>query len=316
MRVIFAGSPDIAVPTLRALNETHSVNGVITNPDKVSGRGRKTTLTPVKMEALSLGLPLFQPQNFDESFYRQIREEEAECLIVFAYGRILPRDFIDIFPIGGINIHPSLLPKYRGPSPIPAAIINRDKMTGISIQKLAEKMDAGDILLQKKIPLQEDETTGSLSHYVSREAPGMLLEALKALEKGSHVWTPQNEAEASYCSLAKKEDGRINWQNSAENIAAMIRAYDPWPGCFTSVKGKILKILSGHPFTASRSSVSAELPPGTVLGVDKKEGILIQTQKGVLAVTRLQWQSKKPLSWTDFINGTGDIIGSQLGEDG
>ncbi len=312
MRILFAGSSDIAVPSLEAVSRSHDIRGVLTNPDTPAGRGRNIRETPVKKKAEDLGLYLLQPPELDEEAVSEVKNLGAHLLVTVAYGTIFRKQFLDLFPRGGINLHPSLLPRYRGPAPLTAAILAGDPFTGITVQELALKMDAGDILLQKRLELSGDETTGSLMEKVAHLGAEMLVQTIDAMEQGTQESCPQDETGVSYCSMVTKEDGLISWESDAEYISRMIRAYDPWPGTYTYHKGIMLKILEGR---VSRSTGHGhESRPGLVLGVDKSEGILIQTQKGCLAVSKLQLQAKKPLFWKDFINGNADIIGSVLGE--
>jgi methionyl-tRNA formyltransferase len=256
-----------------------------------------------------------------------------DLLVSFAYGRIFGPRFLEIFPLGGINIHPSLLPKYRGPSPIPAAILNRDTETGISIQKLAPEMDAGDILVQERIPLSGRETAGALSGIAAERGAALLSALLSALPstmpdalprrsgacrngRSLPEGTPQNHAEATYCSLLSREEGFIDWRAGAEDIDARIRAFTPWPLCMTRQGELELYILRGRPYGAAAGIAGGGGPaaaePGTVLGIDKQAGILIQTGNGIFAAERLQYRTRKALEWRDFLNGAKDFIGSRL----
>ena len=218
---------------------------------------------------------------------------------------------LNIFPKGGINVHPSLLPKYRGPSPIPAVILAGEQETGITIQKLALKMDAGDILAQKCYSLTGKETAASLSQTLSEQGAALLLSVVRAIENGTAQAWPQHDQEVSFCKLLHKQHGRIDWQKSAEYISRMIRAYDPWPGVYTEFKGKILFFQEGFVYTGQIAK--AGHTAGEVLGVDKQHGILIHTNSGILCIRKLQLEFKKPLGWCDFLNGHKDFIGSVLG---
>jgi methionyl-tRNA formyltransferase len=323
MRILFAGSPGIAVPALKALaamDETGEAElvGVLTNPD--SPRGRRGQPGPTDVSAAAAvfsarreGRGLFpivqlKPERLDRVAREAAAALKADLLLAFAYGRIFGPKFLSLFPLGGINIHPSLLPKYRGPAPIPAAILARDRETGITIQRIAPEMDTGDILLQERFSLGGRETTGSLSDLVAAKSAGLLSSLIRAMARGEARAFPQ-QGEASYCSLISKEDGLIDWNLGAAEIDARIRAYTPWPLAFTRQGDQLLYILEG---TALEGEGSGEAP-GTVLSADKARGILIQTGGGILAVTRLQYQAKKALFWKDFLNGARDFIGAGLG---
>jgi methionyl-tRNA formyltransferase len=320
MRVLFAGSPAIAVPSLESLCYTDGIDmaGVLTNPD--TPRGRKGTPQPTETgeaaQRISSGFegqgrpsfPVFKPLKLDSSFREQIGAVKPDLLVSFAYGRIFGPKFLALFPLGGINIHPSLLPKYRGPSPIQAAILNRDSVTGITVQTLEKEMDSGDILAQEQFQLTGKETAGALGEIMAKKAAAMLAGVIKDIAAVRPA--AQDHSEASYCSLVTVADGLIDWNRSAAEIEAKIRAFDPWPLCRTIHKGRELLLLKAS--VSKNENSRAE--PGLVLGIDNQEGILIQTGEGILAVTKLQYQAKKALVWRDFLNGARDFVNSNLGK--
>ena len=324
MNILFAGSPGIAVPSLKALSEIEfadkniKLTGLLTNPD--SAQGRKSGLIPTDVSTAAVELSaLRQGQGLPEIIQKKCaklgraeREDIAalkcDLLISFAYGRIFGPKFLELFPMGGINIHPSLLPKYRGPSPITAAILHRDKETGITIQKLGLEMDAGDILAQESFALNGNETTESLSQFVSELAAKMLKSLIPDIARGFVKSRPQ-AGEPLYCSLITKEQGRLDWNLPAEEIDAQVRAYNPWPLCFTIWGGEELYILQGGVFEDASES---NLTPGLVKGIDRDHGILIQTGNGVYAVKYLQRRAKKAMDWKAFVNGARDFAGSLL----
>lgn len=309
MRVFFAGTPEIAVPSLVRLSETHEVVGVLTNPDRECGRGREIKCCPVKVKADELGLKIFQPETLDAGFIEEVRLLEPEILAVTAFGKIFRKNFIDIFPFGGLNVHPSLLPKFRGASPIQSALLSGDSETGITIQKLALKMDSGDILKQEHYSYKDSDTAESLTGYFADRGAVLLSEVISEIEQEKSVAVEQDEEKATYCSYINKEDGLIDWSDSAENIDRRLRAFTPWPGIYTYFSGKKLNIIEAGSYTQEESDAEC----GRVIRVDKKNGILIQTGKGILAVRRLQLQSKKALDWKSFANGVKDFKDSVLG---
>ncbi len=306
MTILFAGTPDIAVPCLTALAARHRVE-VLTNPDAPSGRGSGLNPPPVKTRALELGLPVHQPAKLDAGA-RAPLEGRFDLLVSFAYGRIFGPLFLGLFPRGGLNVHPSLLPRWRGPSPLSAAILARDPVTGISVQKLALTMDAGDVVVSSQKPLEGTETTGSLTVWAAETAPALLLEAVDRIERGGAA-VAQDEALATYCHLLAKEEGRLDWSLGAAELDARVRAYDPWPGAYTEWNGQRLTLKQSSVAAVSGSGLS-----GTVVSVDKSNGILVQTGSGLLAVRELQLPGRKSLDFRSFLNGNPALVGSRLGE--
>ena len=311
MRIVFAGSPEIAVPSLASVSSNFDVVGVLTNPDKVTGRGRKIISNPVKTKAMELGLKIIEPSSTLGSNVRsEIKNLDADILVVFAYGRIFGPKFLSLFPLGGVNVHPSLLPRYRGSSPILAAILNGDTKTGITIQRINLEMDTGAILNQESINLTGKESTESLSNLASLKGSELLIKTLGEIESGRETEREQGKDNVSYCSKIVKEDGQVDWNESAALIDRKIRAYTPWPKVYTQFKDKNLMLLEGVVYSRE-TDLSGE--PGRVLGFDKSDGILIQTGNGLLAVKSLQLQSRKANDWKSFINGTQNFIGCVLG---
>jgi len=339
LRLLFAGSPAIALPSLRMLAEgakagLWTLAGVLTNPDSRKGRGGGTEPTDIGREAAllaeeiaALGLPppaILKPETLKEEAREAVSALKPDLLVCFAYGRIFGPRFMDLFPLGGINVHPSLLPKYRGASPIQEAILRRDSETGITIQRIAAEMDCGNILAQETIPLGGTETAASLSETAAVKGAELLqavLESVVAMGQAGLVGIPQ-QGEASYCTVIEKSSGVIDWNRSAPEICAQIRAYNPWPLARTGHKGQILNILEAAPFSkesgapgggpSALPNTGALAEPGRILDIDKKSGILVQTGDGVLAVSVLQYQTKKTLPWQAFLNGSRDFIGSLL----
>jgi methionyl-tRNA formyltransferase len=328
MRIIFAGSPAIAVSSLERLYKMHSAGkiklaGILTNADAPKGRKGNPEPTEIALAADELSskltekaLPLpvvFKPEKLDAAFREAVAALKPDLLISFAYGKIFGPKFLELFPRGGINIHPSLLPKYRGPSPITAAILHRERETGISIQKLAKEMDAGDILLQEKFALNDTETTASLGEDVSLKSADLLENIVeKLLAEGSLEGIAQDHAQAVYCKLISRDDGLISWDKSASHIDAQIRAFNPWPLARTKHDEKDLYILEAKPFIGYPNADDS-LKNGAVLGIDKGTGILVKTNDGVLALTRLQYAGKKALDWRSFLNGARNFTESVLG---
>jgi len=317
LRILFAGSPAIAVPALEAVADPREgargfeLAGLLTNPD--SPKGRSGRLEPTEcaaaLERIAREIPALKPEKLDADARAQAEALKPDLLVSFAYGKIFGPKFLALFPLGGINAHPSLLPKYRGPTPIPAAIAGRESETGMTIQHLAAEMDSGDILAQERVPLNERETTASLSETMAQKAAEMLPALLESIAAGSARGAAQDHGAASFCSLISKTDGLIDWSMSAAEIDARIRAFTPWPLSWTAHGGAQLFILKAEALEAGGS----DAPPGEVLGKDGNKGILVQTGEGVLAVSELQYQAKKALGWKAFLNGARNFIGERLG---
>lgn len=326
MKILFAGTPDIAVPSLDRLAEDHEVVGVLTAPDTRKGRGKKLVYNPVKRRALELGLPVVQPERLRSAARREIAPLGAELLAVYAYGKIFGPRFLALFPLGGINVHPSLLPRYRGSIPLIAPIVNGDRETGICVQTLALEMDAGDILARQRRELSGEETSGSLEQWAAKTGADLLADTVAALERGERQGEPQDEGRAVYCRRLSKGDGEINWRLPAAMIARSVRGFSPWPKAYTFWGGRRINVLEAQPYQPSSAEGQTaegqaaeglgERPgePGRVTGMDREQGILVQTGDGLLALRQLQLQSKKPAEWKAFLNGNRDFIGSQLGE--
>ena len=320
MNILYAGSPDISAKVLEDLylltenSSDFNIVGVLTNPPSAKGRHKELVPTEVAQSAIKYQLPVLEPEKLDADLREKVRALNPDILVCFAYGKLFGPKFMALFPQGGINLHPSLLPKYRGCAPVPAAILNQEEETGITVQKLALEMDSGDVLLQVKIPLDFTETSESLLNDAANRGGELFYKVLCDIRDGKANGVPQDSSQATYCEMLKKEDGLIDWTKSAKEISAKIRAYYPWPSSFTVYKDLQLKIHRATVFQGEYSgeASSENSVSGTVLGLDKKSGILIQTGDGILAVENLQLQAKKAMDFKDFLNGNKDFIGSKL----
>lgn len=325
MRILFAGSPGIAVPSLEAIAEAGDgleLVGVLTNPDAPKGRGKRVEPSAVAeaAERLNAGraeaglpaLPVLKPPRLGADARGAVAPLGADILAVVAYGRIFGPKFLALFPEGGVNLHPSALPKYRGATPIPAAILAGDAETAVTVQRLALEMDAGDILSQERFALAGTETTETLGAEAARRGAAILVRTLRRLASGPVRGEAQDPGAATYCSVIRKEDGVVDWSLPARDIDARMRAYYPWPLAFTFLNGARLNLLEGRLYT-SGAGASDAAAPGTVLGVDKAAGILVQTGDGVIVLRRLQFETKKALDWKTFLNGARNLVGARLG---
>jgi len=332
LKVLYAGSPEASAKTLELLlkaslnpKANYKIVGVLTNPPSTQGRHKDLIPTGVAKCAIAWNevhndnISIFCPVHLDSTCREEISKVAPDIFVCFAYGHIFGPKFLASFRLGGINLHPSLLPKYRGCTPVNAAILNSDKETGFSIQKIVLATDEGDIIAQKKITLTGTETAESLLNYCAEEGGIILSEILISTAEKNELppSTPQH-GESSYCEMIKKEDGKINWNDTAESIDAKIRAYTPWPGCFTEANGvqlRIIKARAAEKIAFQDNNIPKNTPavPGTVLSYEKQRGILIQCGSGILIAQELQWQVKKAMDYKSFMNGTRDFIGTILG---
>ncbi len=303
------GTPEFSVPALKALHENqYDILTAVTQPDRPKGRGRRLVPPPVKEVATTLGCPVLQPLRIKEPwFIEKIIALNPDLFVVVAYGRILPGAFLSIPRLGAINIHPSLLPKYRGPAPVQWAIINGEQETGVTTMWMDEGMDTGDILLSSRVPIRPDDTSGSLHRRLADVGAQLLIETMTRLKSGDLVGKPQDKSGATYAPLLKKEGGRIDWTKDAKSVDAFIRGMTPWPGAFTFLFGKRLKILK-----AEDLQKSTRKKPGSVL-----EGFPgdfnVATGRGILALKEIQLESAKRLRIEDFLRGCPVPPGTLLG---
>lgn len=299
MRIIFMGTPDFSVPALKALVEAgHDVIAVITQPDKPKGRGKEVQMPPVKEQALEYNIPVYQPVKArDPEFVKFLTDLAPEAMVVAAFGQLLPKSILDIPKYGCINIHASLLPKYRGASPIQYAVINGEKESGITTMVMAEALDTGDMLDQAKVTLDPKETGGSLHEKLSQIGGTLIIETLKKLEDKTAVRIPQDESKFTYVGMIKKTMGDIDWSMEAEAIERLIRGLNPWPSAFTGWNGKVIKIWEAD-------VVDKEYPGawGEVVEVSK-DCLVVKTGKGGLSIKELQMQGKKRMDISAFLRG-------------
>ena len=311
MRVIFLGTPEFAAIPLEALahDTRYQVVGVVTQPDRAAGRSRVPEPPPVKRAALQLGIPVFQPESLrDPAVVEQLAALRPEAGIVAAYGEILRKNVLMIPPLGYLNIHPSLLPRHRGSTPVPGAILAGDTETGVTVMRLDAKMDSGPILAQQRIPLRPDARSGALTEELFTLGAALLLEALAGYATGKLAPIPQDDSQATYTKLLKKEDGVINWAVAAIDIERMTRAYDPWPGAQTSWHGQPFKIIAArvHPEWAGGAA------PGTLL--PEHGAAWVATGAGALELLTVQPAGKRPLATAEWWRGLREITGARLGE--
>ncbi len=304
----------ISVPGLDLLSRRHDVCGLLCAPDRPAGRGRKLHAPPAKELALELGIPVLQPERLGPEAREAVRRLGAELLVVFAYGRIFGPKFLALFPRGGINCHPSLLPRYRGPSPIPAALLAGDEFTGLSVQTLSLQMDAGDLLLTRTRQILPEDSTESLSAWAAEEGAQALAAAVDTIAEGNTEPLPQRSEGLSYCRFLRKEDSWISWDMPAHLIARQVAAYHPWPGSTAMLGSEVIRLRGAEvvPAPPDGGWLASGARPGAVVSVDSAGRLLIQTTAGLLGIRFLQRQQRRELAAPDFVRGYPAIVGSTL----
>jgi methionyl-tRNA formyltransferase len=310
-RIVFMGTPDFSLPCLKALvDRGHEVLAVVTQPDRPKGRGRKVVSSPVKRAAEKYGLRVLQPEKAsDEQFCQVIRSLTPDLLVVVAFGQILKKGLLETSRLGAVNIHASLLPRYRGAAPIHWAILNDEAKTGLTAMVMDEGLDTGPILLQREVPIGREETAGELHDRLSVLAGDLLLEAIEGLADNRLREEPQDNSRATYAPKIERRMSLIKWAQPARAISAHIRALDPWPGAFTMLAGKEIKLFSSRVTDEDRNDVV----PGRVSG-HLRGALQVETSRGVLEVRELQVPGKKRLIASDFLRGFPVNTGTVLGE--
>ncbi len=308
MRIVFMGTPDFSVNVLVSLvNTGHEVAAVVTQPDKPKGRGKEVSMTPVKEKALEYQIPVYQPVKVrDPQFIKIIEELAPDAIVVVAFGQIISKAILDIPKLGCVNIHASLLPKYRGSAPIQWAVINGEKETGITTMMMDEGIDTGDMLEKTIVPIEKDETGGSLHDKLSQAGAKLILSTLEGLEKKTIVPIPQPEEGTCYVGKLTKTLGDIDWNASAESIERLVRGLNPWPSAYTMWNGKTLKIWS-----AEVAEWNQEAKPGQVVACDSNS-LLVKTGDKALSIKELQLEGKKRMDISSFLRGYAVECGTVL----
>lgn len=321
MRVIFMGTPDFSVGTLEALIAAgHDVCLAVTQPDKPKGRGGKMQYTPVKEKALFYDIPVYQPKRVrDPECVEELRKFKADVIVVIAFGQILPKSILELTPYGCINVHASLLPKYRGAAPIQWAVIDGESVSGVTTMQMDEGLDTGDMIMKTEVPIAADETGESLHDKLAAAGAALCVKTLKALEDGTAVHEKQGESPTAYAKMLTKELGNIDWTQPAVKIERLIRGLNSWPGTYSHWNGKVMKIWRAEAHTAeegakyAQDTAGGEEPaqPGTVLSVGKND-FTVQTGDGVLRILEVQMPGKKRMETGAFLRGNtmepGDVL--------
>ena len=297
MKIIFMGTPDFAVYSLKALLDNHEISAVVTQPDKPRGRGKRVSFCPVKEIAADNKIPVIQPEKIkSKGFYNQVKSYNADIFVVVAYGRMLPEVILQMPKYGAVNVHASLLPKYRGAAPIQWAIINGENKTGITIMQMDKGIDTGDMILKKEIPITGLDTGGSLHDKLARTGAQALLEALALIEKGEASWEAQDDSLASYAPMINKDTGCINWNKNTDEIINLVRALNPWPGAYTMHNETQLKIFSAAEYKGAFGK------PGELSISDSKE-LIIKTGDTGLLLKEVQRPGGKKMGSAAFLRG-------------
>ncbi len=315
MQLVFCGTPEFAVPTLQALvSAGHDIHLVVTQPDRPSGRGMTLTAPPVKQLAEKLGIPVIQPAQIKNNaeFRGRLEHLAPRAIIVVGYGRIIPQWMIDLPPLGNINLHASLLPKYRGAAPVQWAVANGERITGVSTMRINSGLDTGDILLQREETIRPDETALTLSPRLAIIGADLMTETLRGLEQGTIVPRPQNDSEATLAPILEKTDGHMDFQRTATDLWNRLRGFQPWPGAFTSFRGRILNIWEARVETASVADTSVVTPGELIVAGDRL--FVCCGQASTLELLLVQPEGKKRMRARDFVHGYHPGTGEKLGE--
>ena len=299
LKIIFMGTPDFAVPSLKALIKSCTVVAVVTRPDSPQGRGHKMAPPPVKVVAEEAGIPVLQPKKVKtDEFPDALKAFGADMFVTCAYGRILTQKVLDVPPMGTVNIHASILPKYRGAAPLWWQVINGEQEVGVTTMLTDIDMDTGDILLTDSIPLEENATMGEVHDRLSEMGAELIIKTIDGMLDGSIIPAPQNHDEATYAPTISKEDGKIDWTAPAKTIHNLVRGMDPFPAAWTTLDGQIVKIF-GTKYTDSQSGQE----PGTVLGISSGGGIEVAAGSGTVIIGELQSAGTRRMDWRSYING-------------
>jgi len=311
-RIAFFGSPPLAQVCLEELHRSFRIPLVVTQPDREKGRGRKVSMTPVKTYALEHGLAVYQYPDLAERLAKTLSEHGITLIVVVAYGRILQEQIISFPKRGSLNLHASLLPKYRGASPIEAAILGDECETGVTLQHMAVEMDRGTMLDSENVVIESSWTAENLYEKIIEISPTFLNRSVKRFLEGRLEPIEQDEALASYCRIIHKKDGYINWQEEAHDIRNKIRAYNLWPVAYSNLQGRQLKIYNAQ-IVEAPPTIRGDHVPGQIISTDKGQGIIVKTGEGYLGITDLQMENKLRMDHREFLNGHKDVEGSVLG---
>ena len=319
MRIVFFGTPELAVPSLASLAARHEVAAVVCQPDRPQGRSGTPVPPPTKVWAREQGIVVAQPTALnDGAFEAWLKDQAPDLCALAAYGRMLRQPILDVPRHGFLNMHPSLLPRHRGPSPIQTAILSGDDTTGVTIIRLDAGMDTGDIVLQEETPIAPDDTTASLSDRLARTGAALFVEAVGRIETGNATFTPQDPARATVTRRYDKQDGQIRWNAPARAIHNLVRAAVPWPVAHCRLKGAVYRIhqtalVEGPPYNLKVELLTCEAPPGSVVAVERGH-VVVATGDGLMALLQIQMPGKRAMSTAEFLRGNAIVPGDRFEE--
>ncbi len=309
MKIVFMGTPEFAVPSLKALCENgYDVVGVFTQPDRPKGRGNKVIASPVKQLAVEKGIPVFQPQRIRKDGVEDLKSLAPDLCVTAAFGQILSQEILDIPTLGTVNVHASLLPRHRGSAPINWAILQGDEVVGVTTMMTDKGIDTGDMLLKAETPYIQGETAGEMTIRMAELGASLLIDTLKAMEAGTLVRIPQDHEKMTYDPMLTKEMGVIDWTGKAADIVNRIHGLNPWPGCSTAVEGGRLKLLRAE-------AAEGAGQPGEIIVADAKQGLIIAAGEGAVRITQLQAPGGKPMNSKDYLRGHPMAVGTVLKEE-
>ena len=319
MRILFMATPAFACPSLELLSRKERLVGVVTQPPRPSGRGGKINPSPVERLAKRKNIPFYQSRNVNSpSFITRIEQIAPDIVVVVAFGQILSPDFLSIPGICSLNLHPSLLPRYRGAAPIPWAIIRGDRETGVTVQRIEEGVDEGRIIVQEKVPISLEDTAGDLEDRLSLLGAELLLKTIKMIKEGSQKYTIQNEKQVTYAPKIRKEDGLIRWEKSSYNIHNLVRGLNPYPGAFTFIRLREKKVrvkIWQTELMKEELLKKRKARPGEVVGTKKGKGLLVKAGEGIVLIRKVQLAGRNHISGYDFVKGYQIKEGFMLGKD-
>lgn len=312
MKIAFMGTPDFAVTSLcKLIEKGYQVEMVVTQPDRPRGRGKKVQPPPVKLLAQEHGISIAQPESVkDKGFIEELRDINPDVIVVVAFGQILPEEILNLPPLGCVNVHASLLPKYRGAAPINWSIINGERFTGITTMYMDKGMDTGDMVYQQRIEIGPEETAGQLHDRLAALGAEVLVKTLEDIIKGTAPRIPQNHSQATYAPQLSRDDGRVDWNQPAEKIYNLIRGTDPWPGCFTFYEGIRMKI-----WKAKVLNIDSVGQAGTIINISS-DGLTVKAGKGQIAIQEIQMPSSRRMTVEEYIRGNSLLPGKILGDNG